>query len=68
MKPTLDFHEIMIARNAVHDASFAHVPQNTVSLSARGWKPMNRNVLCLHGEIEKMSNEDREEESMVSYI
>ena len=68
MKPTLDCHNITIVNKAVHDASFACVPQNKVSFSARGWNSMHRNVLCLPGVIGSMSNKDREEDAMASYI
>ena len=68
MKPTLDRHEIMIVHNSVHNALFAHVPQNKVALSARRWNPMNQNVLCLPEVIGTMRNKDREEDAMVSYI
>ena len=68
MKPTLGFHEITIAHNAGHDASFACVQQNKVSFSAHVWNPMNRNVLCLSGFIQSINNKYREERTMVSYI
>ena len=68
MKPTLGFHEITIAHNAVHDASFERVLQNKVAFSARGWTPMNRNVFCLPEAIMTLINEDREEDAMVGYI
>ena len=68
MKPNLDIYEIMIVHNAGKYDSFASVLQNKVSFSARGWNSMHRNVLCLPGVIGSMSNKDREEDAMASYI
>ena len=68
MEPTLDCHEIIIVHNPGHDASFARVSRNKVAFSARGCNPMNRNFLCLPEVIGKMSNKEREEDAIVSYI
>ena len=68
MKPTLNFHEIMIVNNTRHDASFVRVLQNKVAFSTRGCNPMNRNVLGLPESIRPAINDDREEDAMVSYI
>ena len=67
MKPTLDRHEIIIVHHYGHDVSFAHVPQNKVAFSARGWNPMNRNILLLPEVIGKIINNDREKDAMMGY-
>ena len=58
----------MIVHNAGNNTSFGGVLQKKLALSARGWNPMNRNVLRLLEVIWTMSNKDREEDTMVSYI
>ena len=68
MKPTLNCHEIMIVKKSGQYDSFTRVTQNKLSFPACGWEPMNRNILCLPEVIGTMSNKDREEDAMVSYI